>query len=181
MIHKMVLCACTAAAALAMPAHAAEVGLGVAVFENSGTVFVPIDIGSLRIEPYFTNSHLRNSDSGGQINRSQHTTLGVGAMGLWPLGDNMRFLGGSRLGHVRVRYHYENNLGTPSDSSAAGLVLAPLVGFEYMVTKKFAVGIEASYYYARLKGHSDTYYGRVDTKQTDAGTSTAITLRFFFP
>jgi len=183
MIHKMVLCACTAAAALSMPAQAAEVGLGVALYENSGTVFLPIDIGDgLRIEPYFTNRTQRLSDSSTQYNRTVYTTLGVGAMGLWPLADNTRFLAGTRLGFHRMRSHTEYTSSTPRDTSAAGFVLAPMVGFEYLVTKKLAVGIEASYAYSRLKGHADDYFssGRLDTKQTDAGTSTSVTLRFFF-
>ena len=182
MIHKIALCACTVAAAWAMPAQAAEVGLGVALYEHSGTVFVPIDIGpGLRIEPYFTNSTQRRSDSSTQYNRTVYTTLGVGAMGLWPLADNTRFVAGGRLGYHRMRSHYQYNVGAPQDTSAAGLVLAPVVGFEYLVTKKLAVGIEAGYYYSRLKGHADDYFaGRVDTKQTDTGTSTSVTLRFFF-
>lgn len=182
MIHKFALCACTAAAALAMPAQAADVGLGVAVFENSGTVFVPIDIGpGVRIEPYFTNRTQRRSDSSTAYTRSVYTTLGVGAMGLWPVAENTRFLAGSRLGYHRMRSHTEYTVGSPQDTSAAGFVLAPVVGFEYLVTKKLAVGIEASYYYSRVTGHADDYFaGRIDTKQTDTGTSTAVTLRFFF-
>lgn len=182
MIHKIALCACTVAAALAMPARAAEVGLGVALYEHSGTVFVPIDMGpGLRIEPYFTNRTYRNSNSSTEYSRTVYTTLGVGAMGLWPVADNTRFLAGSRLGYHRMRNHYQYPAGPPQDTSAAGFVLAPMVGFEYLVTKKLAVGIEASYAYSRLKGHTDHYLmGRVDTKQTDTGTSTSLTLRFFF-
>jgi hypothetical protein len=181
MIHKMALCACTVAVALATPAQAAEVGLGVALYENSGTVFVPIDVGpGLRIEPYFTNRTQRLSDSSTQYNRTVYTTLGVGAIGLWPLADNTRFLAGSRLGYHRMRNHTQYTTGS-QDTSAAGIVIAPMVGFEYLVTKKLAVGIEASYSYSRLKGHADSFLGsRVDTKQTDTGTSTSLTLRFFF-
>ncbi|MBX3625146.1 MAG: hypothetical protein KF892_09055 [Rhizobacter sp.] len=182
MIQKMALCACTVAAAWAMPAQAAEVGLGVAVYQNSGTVFVPIDVGpSLRIEPYFTNGTQRRSNSTTEYSRSVYTTLGVGAVGLWPVADNTRLLAGGRLGYHRMRSHYEYPGSTPQDTSAAGPVLAPLIGFEYWVNKKLAVGVEASYYYARVKGHAEDFLARrVDTKQTDTGTSTAVTLRFFF-
>ena len=157
--------------AIAFPAAAADVGLGVSFESNDSTIYVPIDVGqSWRLEPFAAYSETKLETGA----KNEQLSVGAGVFALKPLGQSLRLYFGGRLAYL----DYEAALyTTPFEGTVSrkgdGFSVAPTLGFEYSFNHHVSLGAEAAWFYQDI----DANYGN---NRKDTGTDTKLILRLRF-
>ena len=156
---------------LLLPAMAhAEVGIGGSIRSGESDIYLPIDLGSLRIEPFigWTRYHSENGFGG---YTSEYRDFGVGVFGHGTLSDNIQLIGGARA--VYVRY--------AGFGDQTGYRIEPTLGAEYFLTPRFSVALENFYSYQKLKGDVQISPGVSQSSETETqGTASRIIARLMF-
>jgi hypothetical protein len=140
--------------AVALPAQAADFGLG-AAFNDGLTVLVPIKTGSWLIEPELRISTQSTAAGGKQSIESYSAGAGFYAR------KEMGPLFESYFG-ARVSYSWGEQSQPGSDSKVRSWGVAPTLGVQHFFSKQFSVGLDAGLRYTTS-----------ETKISGAGSSTA--------
>lgn len=201
MIRKlMMLAAAAAALALAPAARAAEakstlIGIGVSIDPTRITnppvsVYVPIDLGQLRIEPYLGFSTFSQNapyaDFTNDISSQYWWELGAGVMYFLAPPQPFGFYVGGRVALQFSGFEYPLSNPGPGGlvkSSETDFYLAGVLGGEYFVTPRFSVGAEARLGVTFLGDPNDTFVaptvvpGRGATRWQTNGL---LFVRYFF-
>ncbi len=202
MIRKvMMLAAAAAALAFAPGARAAEagrsalVGIGISVDPIRITnppvsIYVPIDLGQLRIEPYLGFSTFSQNaayaDATGDISSQYWWELGAGVMYFLTPPQPFGFYAGGRVALQFSGYEYPFTNPGPGGLlkfSETDFFLAGVLGGEYFVTPRFSVGAEARLGVTFLGDPSVTYVAPVVLPSRGAvawHTNGVLFLRYFF-
>lgn len=119
-------------------------------------MFVPVNIGQLRVEPFLGWSRLDTDGSG----KDSDVMLGVGAFFVQPVASQLQLYAGGRLGSRWVS-HKDPNYGLPGTSKdeRRDTLLAVAAGGEYLPIPRVAIGAELQLAYLSVG----------DTKTTPAG------------
>jgi hypothetical protein len=152
----------------ATPASSIELGIGVELARTNQTIYLPIKVSEdVRVEPFI--AYTKTSRTGSAAGEDFGSIVGIGIFGIKPKGDALNVIYGARLGHQSFKQEYT---GTFSYRSS-GYLLSPTVGFEYFVTKSFAVGAEVAITYTRTKRNDTGSAASGDgaTRVNDYGTS----------
>ena len=131
-----------------------RMGAGVAFDGTGSAIKVPIDLDTIRIEPELSWSYV-DTDKGGSNNNFY---LGSGVYLLNNTSNDISLYYGGKFGIRRV------DTGVNSDTV---LELAGIVGVEYFMHKQISLGGEVG-------------LGLGFGDDTDLGTQTAVTLRYYF-
>jgi hypothetical protein len=167
------------ALAMTAGAMAADVGLGMGVGQNSGTVYVPIEVSSaVRVEPY-VSAYKYDSKNLYSKGDSTYFGLGAGVFGVQSTGEGIRVFGGARLGYVHRKSNRTDESSGYSERTK-GVELAPTVGFEYDLHKNFSIGGEAGLAYSRLSGTAKDDLEKRDINETSTRTFTTVTIKYHF-
>lgn len=167
-IVALVLCAS------AVPAWAADVGVGVSVESHDSTIYVPIDFGeTFRIEP-FANFLKTKSTASAYESRTETLQVGTGLFGLKSLGESVRIYYGGRLSYLDVDSESSYFAGGYGYNKGNGFRVAPTLGFEYSFNRHLSLGAEAGWFYQDIDG------GRTGLNETSTGTDTRLILRLRF-
>ena len=174
-IVALVLCAG------AVPAWAADVGVGVSVESHDSTIYVPIDFGeTFRVEP-FVNFSKAKSNSYGYRSSMETLQIGTGLFALKPLGDSVRLYYGGRLSYLDLE-STANYFGGPNyyfdTHEGSGFRVAPTLGFEYAFNKHLSFGAEAAWFYQDIDGSGYANAGDIDERSTGTDTRLILRLRF---
>lgn len=189
--------------ALAPTANAIEFGLGASFSNEEATVYFPIALDNLLIEPsirYGKSSERtelqRSLAQDDQITNNEVKVAEVG-LGLFinnELKENFAFYYGGRIGYSKQE---QNNTATTiidgtssSKTESDGFFIHPTIGLSYQFVSKLSLAIESGIKTTQLKGDV-TRLGRsgnsiliVDesfrTKRTVSTTETNIILRYKF-
>jgi hypothetical protein len=175
-------------AGLAGPAMAEEVGIGVSFFQDSGMVFVPISVTqNFRVEPYagfYKTSRSSDSPMQSSSNSSSNSVLGTGLFATGRVLENVQLYGGGRVAYVRRKQSYASSSSSyPSQdttTSTSGYLVAPTMGFEYFLLKNISIGAEVGISYTRTSGSENNSANEADTRESTSGTSTAMTIRYYW-
>jgi hypothetical protein len=154
-----------------------DFGVGIELERSPKTVYVPIAVTEdVRIEPYFAFGKTSNTSS--QSGSSSYSIYGVGLFALKPMAENARIFGGFRLARQTQKQASSGNYSY----SSSGYLIEPTIGFECLVTKAIAVGAEAAISYSRTTGSQTGTFinGDGSTRDTGHGTTTAVTLKYYF-
>jgi hypothetical protein len=167
------LAAIALAVAVAFPAVAQEraragrFGLGVGISDGDlfdTLVFVPMNFNNLRIEP-FIGVDRADTDIGGE---TSDFTLGVGAFFVQPIATPVQMYVGGRLG---LNWESSKEAGpTPDKTERRDTILAAVLGGEYLVSPRFAVGAEAMLAYVAVGDTEFTPFGG-PTVEADGGSA----------
>ena len=171
-IVALVLCAS------AVPAWAADVGVGVSIESNDSTIYVPIDFGdSFRVEPFVNFSKTKHSSYGNQSS-VETLQIGTGLFALKPLGDSIRLYYGGRLSYLDLEstanyfggnsYYYDSREGR-------GYRVAPTLGVEYSFNSHLSFGAEAAWFYQDV---DDSNANGIEERGTGTDTRLILRLRF---
>ena len=174
------LLALIALLAATSPAMSMDFGIGVQVASSIKTIYLPIKVTeTFRFEPYFSGYRqtLDSERTGGSASYSG-SDIGVGMFAVRPSIENASLIVGLRMARQRQR---QDN-AADYKSSLSGYILAPTLGFEYFFTKSIAVGAETSVFYSHLKGTESGSFitGDGATRETLQGTTSAVTIKYFF-
>ncbi len=171
------------ALAMTASAMAADVGLGMGVAQNSGTVYVPIEVSPvLRVEPY-VSVYKADRDNATYKDVATLITLGAGVFGVQQAGEGVRVFAGARLAYVSRKSDqttdtYDNH------ARDTGMDLAPTIGFEYDLNKNLSIGGELGLAYSHLSGktESNSQAGNTkeNTKENSTRTFTTVTIKYHF-
>jgi hypothetical protein len=158
-----------ACCACALPAWAADVGVGVSAESNDSTIYVPIDFSNAwRVEPFVNYS--KRKLSGGI--KDDRLSIGAGLFRLQPLGESLRIYYGGRLAYLDLRRSlYTTSVATVGEDGD-GYRIAPTLGFEYSFNDHISLGAEAAWV------HEDIEWSFGDERRS--GTDTQLILRFRF-
>jgi hypothetical protein len=159
----------------AVPAWAADVGVGISAKSNDSTIYVPIDFGNAwRLEP-FVNYAKTEQNYGAGIGSvdSRSLRIGTGVFALQPLGESLQLYFGGRLSYLDVESAQFSTIGGSITNKGDGYRIAPTLGFEYSFNKHVSLGGEAEWFYedVELDNNND---------RTSNGTDTRLILRFRF-
>lgn len=168
-MKKIVALACCACA---VPAWAADVGIGASAESNDSTIYVPIDFGTTwRLEPFVNYTKLTTKTSGYTLD-DKALRIGTGIFGLKSIGESMRFYYGGRLAYLDISSETDVYPVGIVERSGNGYRVAPTVGFEYLFNEHISLGGEAEYYFEDID--------RAGLDQERSGTDTRLILRFRF-
>jgi len=157
--------------AIAFPAGAADVGLGVSFESNDSTIYVPIDVGTTwRIEPFVNYAKTKLEDGA----KNEQLRIGAGVFALQPLAQSLRLYFGGRLAYLDSQTTlYTTPFQGTFSREGDGFSVAPTLGFEYSFNDHVSLGAEAAWVY------QDIDFDRGDDR-TDSGTDTKLILRLRF-
>ncbi len=167
------LAAVVAAVALAVPAAAQEqrrtLGIGASInpdasFSPTVEIYVPINLGQLRLEP---SIGIFTQDRDGPGNDTSDVTLGIGAFYVMPLAAQADMYVGGRL-----KLNFASVDDGVNDDSDTDLTVAAALGGEYYLVPQLSLGLEAQL----------GLYQRGDVSGDDSGLFTTGLgfLRFYF-
>ena len=197
----MMLAAAAAALAFAPAARAAEaakgpqIGIGVSIdptrINNPPiSLYVPIDIGRLRIEPYLGFSTFSQNatyaDFAGDISSQYWWEVGAGVVYFLTPAQPFGFYAGGRLALQFSGYEYPITNPGPGGllkSSETDVALMGVLGGEYFVAPRFSVGAEARLGVTFLGDPNLTFAAPVLVPSRGAvawHTNGVVFLRYFF-
>jgi hypothetical protein len=169
----------------AMPAFAADFGIGVSVQSDDALIYLPIDFNKqFRLEPSIR--YLKDEqDFGNGVNFDQESIeIGVGLFGLTGVGESIRVYYGGRLAYVRNEVDQTTQLVTgpvfgtivlaTRQSDADGYRISPTLGFEYLINERLSIGAEAEYFFQDVEGDD------LAADRETSGTDTRLIVRFKF-
>lgn len=168
-----------------MCAYGAEVGIGVGLLTNAGTIYVPIKASpGFRAEPYLIARRSTNTINQVNTDFTVNNIYGVGLFSVRRPVENVNLLMGGRVAYSNEEHSNSSSASSTSDRRS-GYILAPTLGFELFVHKSISIGGEASLTYYRMIGNStSTFLGTQSTgetiKQTFTGTTTVVTIKYYF-
>jgi hypothetical protein len=175
---------------IAPVASAVEWGLGVGISGNEGrTIYVPIRLGNLRIEPEvrlsrseseytYLVSSVNNADY-----ESKTISLGTGVYWHQSIGPSLESYMGGRIAYTKydTSTTYPNNPANNYTTDESTFVIGPTLGAEYFFAKQFSVGLDMSLTFMKSSGDLDTAAGTQQSyDSTLIQTETRAALRFYF-
>jgi hypothetical protein len=188
-----------ALAIVAAQAGAADAGLGVSLRSDDAWIYVPIDIGKVRLEPSVryvdSESTSVSSDASFPFPFSETRTtdarsfeLSVGVFGLGNLLENVRVYYGARLAYIdstqteRIRRQIASSVTeTTFDIDSDGYRVSPTLGFEYAFNRRFSIGAEAEWFYQDSDADLKQSNGDPSSGEgTQTGTASRVIVRFYF-
>lgn len=167
-----------------------KVGVGIATnlnFTNltshfspfiTSAIKIPIDIGNLRIEPFFgkTSAELKETLSGqSQITEMSQLVFGGSINFLFKRDDSQYFVG---FGMAKSNYETITDF---NKTDLSGWIFYPQIGGEYFFSEYFMLGIELNYTFTNLTGSNFSSYNgtKRELKFSLNGTNTFLTARYF--
>lgn len=164
MLRLTPLCLLLGLAAAALPAHAADYGIGVTL--NPNALSLPFHVQpDLRFEPALSYS-LFEDDVG---NKSLRWEVTAGLFRLYTLGPNWQLLGGARLGYRRE----SNQTANSTDVNFNAAVVEPAVAVEFLPIRQIAIGLEGGLRLVRFYGENAGDFSTLDT-------TARLTLKYFY-
>ena len=181
------------ACCVAWSTSSAQVGIGVSGSSDRTTVYIPIDLSKLRLEPYLRYADFSSDRPDGGTNSSEQLAVGVGIYARRELSDNFSIYYGGRVGYTNEEQGTFGFIGfgsivlTPNSSTTDydGYELFPSVGAEYRFHERFSLAAEVGMLYTNVDGTVVSITPPPPAQTTDIGTRLTetrgtIVLRFFF-
>ena len=166
-------------------ANAPQIGLGVGLTAGPSTpdqgylLYVPVQIGQLRVEPFLGWSRSDTDFTG----KDSDVTIGVGAFFVQPVASQIQLYAGGRLGSQWVS-HQPPNYGVPGSvkTSSRNTLLAVAAGGEYLPIPRVAVGAELQMGYMSVGDTKAVVSGGGTTEAgggSGSGTQATVFVRVF--
>ncbi len=170
-------------------ASAGDIGLGVSLKANEGSIYVPYQIGAgMLVEGNLRYTRQDSSGAGpdhiSESFSSSSQSEGVGLFHLRQLGDKNRLYLGSRLFYVRDRASRDMQYGDRLTSTRSGWGITPTLGYEYFPVRHLSVGGEVGWSHTWFRGSDPAFspdgIGTFRSRGTATGTTSSIIVRAYF-
>ena len=169
----------------ALPALAADFGIGVSVQSDDALIYAPIDFNKqFRLEPSLRYLKDEQDFGNGLQFEQESIEVGVGLFGLTGIGESIRVYYGGRVAYVRNELDQTTQVVTSPIFGTAALVvrqsdsdgyrISPTLGFEYLINERLSIGAEAEYFFQDIESDD------LGPDRETSGTDTRLIVRFKF-
>lgn len=166
-------------------ANATSYGIGAAI-DSDIKIYFPIKTTEYLIEPsiiIFRNNVKRTDDISSQNNDFEIKEFGLGIFKNTKVYDKTYVYYGARIGYTETES--KNNFGNSiSITEENGYFIAPTFGAEYMITKKFSIGLDISFKYTDTDGEATSSFNNsvdiTNIESTEYRTEGGVIVRYQF-
>lgn len=172
----------------------ASLGVGISATEQGGTIYLPIRMQNLMIEPMFSYSSgdTKNKSEYDYVSQNDYSeyTLGLGVYLVKGIFSNTDLLVGLRGAYINTEqenrtdslltYYFQG-----SSTEADGYLIAPTVGVEYRFNDHVSAGIYTALEYVKLSGDSISFdaengENHFDYERRIKSTATDLYVKYYF-
>jgi len=171
-----------------------SLGVGISATEQGGTIYLPIRMPNLMIEPMFSYSsgETQNESEYDYVNQNDYSeyTIGLGVYLVKSFFSNTDLLVGLRGAYINIEQESRTDFLSTyyfqgSSTDADGFMIAPTVGVEYRFNDHVSAGIYTALEYVTLSGDSksfDAEYGEnhSDYERRIKSTATDLYVKYYF-
>ncbi len=172
----------------------ASLGVGISATEQGGTIYLPIRMQNLMIEPMFSYSSgdTQNKSEYNYVSKNDYSeyTIGLGAYLVKGIFSNTDILMGMRGAYINTEQENRTDFLSTyyfqgSSTEADGYLIAPTIGVEYRFNEHVSAGIYMAIEYVKLSGDSisfDADYGEnhLEYERRIKSTATDFYVKYYF-
>lgn len=169
----------------------ASLGVGISATEQGGTIYLPIRMQNLMIEPMFSYSsgETQNKSEYDYVSKSEYSeyTIGLGVYLIKGIISNTDLLVGLRGAYINTEQESrtENPYSSQGSSTEAdGFLIAPTIGVEYRFNDHVSAGIYTALEFVKLSGDTksfeDLYVVNGDYERRIKSTATDLYVKYYF-
>lgn len=171
-----------------------SLGVGISATEQGGTIYLPIRMPHLMIEPMFSYSsgETQNKSEYDYVSKNDYSeyTIGLGVYLVKGIFSNTDLLVGLRGAYINTEQENRTDaLSTyyfqGSNTEADGFLIAPTVGVEYRLNDHVSAGIYTAFEYVKLSGDSKSFdanngENHFDYERRIKSTATDLYVKYYF-
>lgn len=167
-------------------------GVGISATEDGTTLYFPVKMGHLLVEPLVSYDKRTQTDTFKNSNYSgtsdtKEKAVGLGFFGIVTLNDHVDMIVGTRVIYVDYHLKDSDSLGTIfGDRRLKGFEVVPTVGIEYYFNDHVSLGGSIGYSFQSVSGDyaelndTGTYYYEYEREVESASTESALFVKYYF-